>query len=114
MEFTSLLWVIFSLILIGGLGVLFAFFPGKVIQLLAKLQEGLFHITGVSDEEVDNLPIYSSFFGEDYSKRLKSEKETPEKHKFLIAWIKIFGFFILFSTLLGSCLFLMAVQTWYF
>ena len=114
MEFIRFLWGILCLILFGGLGVFFAFSPGKVIQLLVKFQEGLFHVTGVSDEDIDHLPIYSSFFGKDYSRQLKSKKETPEKHKLLITWIRIFGLFILCSTLLGSCLFLMAIQTWNF
>lgn len=88
MEFISCLWGTFFLILLGGLGVFFVLSPGKVVQLLAKLQETLFHVTGVRDEDI---------------------KETPEKHKLLILWIRIFGFFVLFSTLLGSCLFFMAM-----
>jgi hypothetical protein len=88
MEFISCLWGTFFLILLGGLGVFFVLSPDEVVQLLAKLQETLFRVTGVRDEDI---------------------KETPEKHKFLILWIRIFGFFVLFSTLLGSCLFFMAM-----
>ena len=114
MEFTSWFWLVAILILLLGLGVFCTFFPYKVIRLRAKLQETMFRKSGLSDNDVDHLPFYSSLFGVDYSKRLKSEMKSPEKHQFLAIWIRILGFIILFSAFLVIWIVILAAKSGYF
>ena len=113
MNSTQWLWIIIALSFVSVVGILFTFFPGKVIRFFARIQYAIFKNIGMEDQDIDRLPLYSSLYREDYSKRLKSEIETPEKHKFLMFWARIPGCLLLFFTFLAICILLQAVRTGY-
>jgi hypothetical protein len=110
MTFSQWLYVIilFSIASVGG--ILFTFFPGKLIRFFARLQYTMFKVIGMDDQDIDRLPFYSWFYGEDYSKALKSEIETPEKRKFLMVWARILGCVIIFFTILTIIILYLAVK----
>jgi hypothetical protein len=66
---------------------------------------------GIDDQDIDRLPFYSSLYGEDYSKHLRSRIETPQKHKFLMIWARIPGCLVLFFALLTICILFLAVKS---
>lgn len=79
MELKILFWSIVTITPLLGSGIFFAFFPYKAIQLQAKLQRSMSRNIRMSDENIDQLTNYSSFFRVNYAERLKSKIETPEK-----------------------------------
>ncbi len=65
---SSYLWIFLSLPLLI-IGIVAGFFPHKVIQIRAKIEQSMFYSQNFSDEDIDKLPIQSALFGKDYSKR---------------------------------------------
>jgi hypothetical protein len=111
MEAVNSLWWLILFIPLLGVGLVFGFFPHKVIQIRAKLQQIMFNYLKLSDENVDSLPIYSTLFGESYSKRLKSQQERPKEYRFLMIWSRIIGFSVLFISFITIWLIIVAVRT---
>jgi hypothetical protein len=104
----SLWWVIFLLPVLV-MGIVFGFCPHKVIQFRARLQENMFEAFNMDDEVVDRS-IYSTIFGESYSKRLKAEQERPREFKILMIWVRMVGFFALFLFIIMLFLFVAAAS----
>jgi hypothetical protein len=102
----SLLWMIIFLpaLLIG---VVCGFFPHKVIQFRAKIEENLFRSFNMNDEDIDKS-IYSTIFGESYSKRLEAQQQRPKKSRFLMIWVRLLGFIILFVVIITISLVIIA------
>ena len=89
----SLWWIIF-LVPVPILGFVFTFLPEKVIILRAKVQQYMFKSFRMTNNDIDNS-IYSTIFGEKYSKRLLEQQVTPSKFKLYMIAIRILGLFFL-------------------
>jgi hypothetical protein len=111
MNITLIIWLIFASILALSFGILFGFFPHKVIQIRARLQKNIFNKAGYSDEDIDRLPIYPSLFRENYSDRLKTQIAKPNKYKYQILIARVIGFIVLLFTLLALWLIFPTILT---
>jgi hypothetical protein len=102
MTITQLIGIMIFISLILGIGIFLTFFPDRVIKIQAKFQESSLRAMGYDDNAIDNLPFYSSIFGEPYSQRLKTQKENPKKYKYFILWVRFFGVALLTMTCTSS------------
>lgn len=75
-------------------GFVITFLPEKVIFLRAIVQQYMFRSFRITNIDIANS-IYSTIFGENYSKRIIEQQITPNKFKFLINAIWILGIFFL-------------------
>ena len=92
-------------------GVIFGFFPHRIIQIRAKIELGMFYSLGYKDEDIDRLPIQSAMYGKNYSKRLKAQIETPKEFRALIIWARMIGFFVLFIACIAGWIAILAIRT---
>ncbi len=90
----SLWWMIFILP-VPILGFILTFLPEKVIIYRAKVQKYMFRSFKMTNNDIDNS-IYSSMFGENYSKRLHEQQVIPNKYKYQLLLIRTLGLFFIF------------------
>jgi hypothetical protein len=91
------------------IGIVFGFFPHKVVQFRAKMQQKMFEGFKMSDEDIDHS-LYSTIFGENYSKRLKAQRDRPVEFKLLIFLSRVIGFFTLFVVIAVIFLIIIAAR----
>jgi hypothetical protein len=106
----SFWWTLLSLPMLI-VGIVFGFFPHKVVQIRAKIEQNMLYSWNFSDEDIDKLPIQSALFGKGYSKRLKAQQERPHEFRFLMIWTRIIGFCVLFMTFISIWLLILAIRT---
>lgn len=104
------LFILLSLPLLF-IGVVFVFFPQKVIRIRARFEQNIFHFFNYEEKDIDKLSVYSTLFGEGYSKRLKDQQERPREFKLLIIWTRIIGFIVLLMTFIAYWIFILAVRS---
>ena len=104
------LLAIFILLVPLSIGILFTFFPGRIIRFWANSQKKIFHNISLSNADIDKLPIYSALYKNKFSKSLDSQIKEPEKHKFFMLWFRIIGIFSLVITFSAICLLVLAMK----
>ncbi len=101
----SQLWPLLLWIPFVFLGIVFLFFPEKVLRFLASFGNPL----GMDDDSLDNIPTIPGtnkwlLGGRSWSEFLRTMKERPEELRYRMIWIRIVGLAFLMMILFGLCL----------
>jgi len=91
-QILSYWWVILTIPLLI-LGIVFVFFPEKVIRFRAKMQQNMFRSFNMNEEQIDR---FFGIFSKSYSQRIVHQQEKPEQFRFLMIGVRIMGLFLLF------------------
>jgi hypothetical protein len=91
-QILSYWWVILTIPLLI-LGIVLGFFPEKVIQYRAKMQQNMFRSFNMDEKLIDR---FYGIFRESYSQRIVHQQQRPEQYRFLMIGTRIMGFFSLF------------------
>ncbi len=91
------LWPLIFIIPFMVFGYFALFQTQKFIRQRAIWQYNSFKSFGLSDSQIDFL--YSAFWGDGYSERLRKEIENPKAFKLYMLWIRILGFGFFFMPL---------------
>jgi hypothetical protein len=90
-QILSYWWVILTIPLLI-IGIVFGFFPEKVIRFRAKMQQNMFRSFNMNEKQIDRL---FGIFSESYSQRINDEQQKPDEFRFMMIGVRIMGFFSL-------------------
>ncbi len=89
------LWWMILLLPVPILGFIFTFIPEKVIICRSKVQQYMFRSFKLTNNDIDKS-IYSTIFGEKYSKRLHEQQVAPNEFKYQLVLTRVLGLFFIF------------------